>query len=134
MSRGTLYKVERYTRFEIRARPAWLYVFGDNMKRRGLGGQAKEARDEPNAVGIPTKWSPGTHQRDYLFDGDFDAVKPALDHEFEKLETHLAAGGCVVWPADGIGTGLAELPTRAPKIHAYIEERLRRLENPHEQP
>lgn len=133
MSRGTLYKVERYTRFEIRARPAWLYVFGDNMRRRGSKGQALEARDEPNAVGIPTKWAPGTHQRDYFFDGDFDAVKHILDAEFAKLEAHLAAGGNVVWPADGIGTGLAELPTRAPKIHAYIEERLKRLET-HDQP
>ena len=133
MSRGNIYKVERYTRFEIRARPAWLYVFGDNMKRRGMGGQAKEARGEINAVGIPTKWAPGTCAQDYFTDGDLYAVRDALDLSFEKLEAHLAMGGCVVWPADGIGTGLAELPTRAPKIHAYIKERLRRLENPHEQ-
>jgi len=132
MIRGTLYKVERYTRFVIRARPTWLYVFGDNMKRRGLGGQAKEARGEPNAIGIPTKWAPGTRGVDYFTSGDLYAVKDILDQAFEKLEAHLAAGGCVVWPADGIGTGLAELPTRAPKIHAYIEERLRRLENPHD--
>lgn len=29
-----------------------LYVFGDNMVRRGFGGQAREMRGEPNAVGI----------------------------------------------------------------------------------
>lgn len=32
------------------------------------------------------------------------------------------------WAFRGLGTGLTELPTRAPKIHAYIEERIRQLE------
>jgi hypothetical protein len=45
-------------REDLRANPTVLYVFGDNEARTGLGGQAKEMRGEPNAVGIATKASP----------------------------------------------------------------------------
>jgi len=43
------------TRQMLRAEPGTLWVFGDNLQRKGLGGQAKEMRGEPNAIGIPTK-------------------------------------------------------------------------------
>ncbi len=51
----TLLYIKKYTRAYIRAHPDWLFVFGDNMMRRGFGGQAAEARGEPNAIGIATK-------------------------------------------------------------------------------
>jgi hypothetical protein len=38
-------------------------------------------------------------------------------------------GKTVVVPTDGLGTGLAELPTRAPKIFAFIENRIAMLAN-----
>jgi hypothetical protein len=31
------------------------YVFGDNMQRIGYGGQARDMRGEPNAIGAVTK-------------------------------------------------------------------------------
>jgi hypothetical protein len=34
------------------------YVFGDNGRRIGFGGQAKEMRGEPNAIGVATEWVP----------------------------------------------------------------------------
>ena len=45
-------------RSDLKANPSVLYLFGDNLQRVGLGGQAKEMRGEPNAVGIATKKAP----------------------------------------------------------------------------
>ena len=104
----------------LRDEPGKLFVFGDNMAREGYGGQAREMRGEPNAVGIPTKWAATRHESAYFKDGDFEAVAPAIDDAFRKLLRH---DGDIVWPTDGIGTGLAQLPGRAPKIFKYIEKR-----------
>ena len=46
-------------------------------------------------------------------------------HPQEVAET--MEGKTIVWPADGIGTGLAELPKNAPSIHRHIEEFLKRM-------
>lgn len=107
--------VERYTREEIQANPEKLYVFGDNFQRVGYGGQAAEARDEPNAVGIATKIDPGRVLTDEYF---AEVVLREFVPKFMLLKTWLETGGTVVWPKDGIGTGLAMLPTAAPKIFA----------------
>lgn len=89
-----------------------LFVFGDNLARVGLGGQAKEMRGEPNAVGLPTKRSPWV----YLEDDDCFEVERACGAEWARLMNHVTAGGTIVWPADGIGTGLAKLREKAPRI------------------
>lgn len=103
-----------YTREEIRATPDTLFVFGDNLARVGLGGQAAAARGEPNAVGLPTKASPA----EYLTDADYDRVFYAAAPEMDRLTEHLRRGGAVVWPRDGIGTGLADLKNRAPRVYS----------------
>ena len=58
---NTRFKVERIrfiTREYVRANPDKIFLFGDNLEQRGLGGQAAAMRGEPNAVGIPTKKRP----------------------------------------------------------------------------
>ena len=121
--------IQRYTRAMLKARSDALFVFGDNMLRAGLGGQARECRGEPNAVGIPTKHRPEMSAPAFFNDADLDdqAMKQAIDAGLVRLASHLLAGGTVVLPADGLGTGLAELPRRAPRIHAYIERAIGRL-------
>ena len=109
--------VARYTREEIRANPDKVYVFGDNLDRRGLGGQAAEARGEPNAIGIPTKYSP----LDFLSDDDFDAWLPIAVSDCERIQKAQAEGKTIVWPKDGIGTGLAALEKHAPKIWKQLQ-------------
>lgn len=79
-------------------------------------------RGEPNAVGIPTKLLPGMGNTDFFRDEDYDRAKPKIDAAFVRLFAHAANGGEVVWPKDGIGTGLAELPRRAPRIWKLIDE------------
>lgn len=117
--------VKYYDRPLIRSFPDTLFVFGDNMARRGYGGQAAVARGEPNAVGIPTKWVPTSAPEAFFSDNDFTKVIPTIDAEFLRLTLH---PGKVVWPADGIGTGLAQLVSRAPQIFYYIEKKRLELE------
>lgn len=111
---------KRITRAMMRAEPGTLFAFGDNIGRKDNGGQAREMRGEPNAVGIPTKWLPSMSAEAFFTDADFDRVRSAIEVPLGRLAQHLANGGHVVWPEDGIGTGLAELATRAPRIFAYI--------------
>ncbi len=94
------------------------------MQRKGRKGQAAEMRGEPNAVGIPTKWLPATTEDAYFSDDAWRSheVKSAIEDAFKKLEAHLASGRDIILPADGIGTGLAELSTRAPRLFARLEK------------
>ena len=113
--------VKRYSREEIRSNPNWLYVFGDNFVRQGYGGQAAAARDEPNSIGIATKLTPYHDDSAFLRDTHFKMAKAEIDKKFNILTAHLNKGGTVVLPADGIGTGLADLPRKAPKIWQYLD-------------
>ena len=108
-------------RQQLRDKREWLWVFGDNVLESGLGGQAREMRGEPNAVGIPTKWAPARTATSYFTDADYERVYPMIARAFQTLNQHLMRGGTVVWPEDGVGTGLSELPERAPAIFAYIK-------------
>lgn len=119
--------VERYAREDARSNPLTLFVFGDNIEQTGFGGQAKELRGEPNAVGIPTKWAPRKEDAAYFSDEDLPKVAHLIDGAFRRLHVHLEAGRDVVWPADGVGSGLAKLPDKAPKIYEYIQNKLDEL-------
>lgn len=129
--RGRVIRERIITRAMLRATPRTLWVFGDNMERRGYGGQAGAMRGEPNAVGIPTKWRPERTPGAYFTDADWENgdVRHAVLDAFRRIEEALAEGRDVVIPADGVGAGLAELPTRAPKIHAVIERSIAGLAN-----
>lgn len=117
-----LEKAVFYTRQEIKANPDKLYVFGDNFAEAGFGGQAKEARGEPNAIGIPTKRRPSYAADAYLDDSDWvkwlEIARPRWDMILQAIHD----GKTVVFPQAGIGTGLAELETRAPLIYAALTE------------
>lgn len=110
--------MQRYTRDVIRSMPNVLFVFGDNMARIGYGGQAAEARGEPNSIGIPTKMSPSA----YMTDENFYEAKQQIVKAFVTLASHLASGRDIVWPADGVGTGLARLYETGPQIFEGIEK------------
>lgn len=121
------------TRRQIRRNPHKLFLFGDNLQRRGLGGQAREMRGEPNAIGIPTKKRPARTPDAYFTDEEFDANRAAIDRAFlEMVERLLASVGpsILVIPSAGLGTGRAELKQRAPRTFAYLENRLRELADP----
>jgi predicted NAD-dependent protein-ADP-ribosyltransferase YbiA (DUF1768 family) len=100
--------------------PDVLFVFGDNLRRVGMGGQAAEMRGEPNAVGIPTKIAPSMAPDAFFTDADLSKALDAFAEAFARLEAHLRAGGTIVVPEAGIGTGRAQLEQRAPTIHAVL--------------
>ncbi len=127
---GRIRRAARITREMVRAEPGALFVFGDNMARAGYGGQAREMRGEPNAVGVPTKWRPERNSGAYFTNAAWQSpdVRYAITWAFNRMRHALDAGRDVVIPADGIGTGLAELPARAPELHARIERAIARLE------
>lgn len=111
---------------DLESNPDTLFVFGDNMKGTGNKGQAV-IRGMPNAVGIPTKHLPATTTGAYFTDADLPSVKAKIDQAFAKLRQHIMKGKRVVYPTDGVGTGLAQLRTRAPAIFEYIEGQLQSL-------
>ena len=129
-ARGRVIRLQRITRTLVQADRETLFVFGDNMQGRGLGGQAEAMRGEPNTIGVPTKWSPERRAAAYFTDDDRlnRDVWHAINEAFVKMRDALSRGCNVVIPADGLGTGLAELPTRAPKLHAMIEAAIASLQ------
>lgn len=114
------------TRTYVRATPDARFVFGDNSIRDGYGGQAASMRDEPNAIGIATKWFPGGGAEQFFADDDAAALK-LVDDDIDVVVAALIEGRTVYLPRDGLGTGLSELPTRAPKLHQHIVDRFRAM-------
>lgn len=112
--------MQRYERDDLKMNPEQLFVFGDNCEREGLGGQAGAARGEPNAIGICTKKSPSYEEHDFFSDEDYTKNVLIIMNDFDTVFTALRAGRIVVWPLDGIGTGLADLPRRAPHTLRFI--------------
>jgi hypothetical protein len=102
-----------------------LFVFGDNLQRFGMGGQAI-IRNEANSFGIATKRLPSMHEGSFFFEdkiSDMEAVLGDLKAlwNYLKLDPHVQ----VVIPvtsAGEISLGLerAQLKERAPSIYATI--------------
>ena len=103
----------------LRAEPEAFFVFGDNTRRVGMGGQAASMRGEPNAIGVATKFSPGMADADFYTSGDMRALDAVLD-DLSEISVALVEGHTVYVPRDGLGTGLSELPQRAPSIANLI--------------
>lgn len=116
-----------YTPELLREHPDLKFVFGDNLIRVGKGGQAI-IRDEPNALGIATKRSPG----EYMVEGSANDMSE-LAHDMRKAEFWIRRQGVVIpVTKDGdinIGTGLAALPTRAPTLYAMLQTWLKAMKN-----
>ncbi|MBK7510715.1 MAG: hypothetical protein IPI76_00365 [Chloracidobacterium sp.] len=113
------------TRALVREHRDYIFLFGDNLARQGFGGQAAAMRGEPNVVGIPTKKLPSNNENAFFTDAEFEQNKAAIDQAFERLSViYLATDQIIVIPANGIGTGRAQLDNRAPLTFAYLQKRL----------
>ena len=108
------------TRADLQANRSVLYAFGDNEQRWGLGGQAKEMRGEANAIGVATLHSPGQ----FWADTDLDRQCAVIDADMAPLADALRAGRLVIFPIDGVGTGLSDLANQAPKTFAHLQSRI----------
>ena len=122
------HKVERrqfITRAYVRANRDKLFLFGDNLERRGFGGQAAVMRREPNAIGIPTKKSPSYRDDAFFSDDEFEQNKASIDAAFAEIMRAITDSiRVIVIPSDGLGTGRAQLERRAPRTFAHLQKRL----------
>jgi len=116
---------ERIVRSDLQANPDVIYLFGDNLLQKGLGGQAKEMRGEPNAIGIPTKKAPNNNASAFMTDDEYDSNVQAIDQAFAQIPV----GKKIVIPSAGLGTGLARLEEKAPRTFAYLQQKLSELES-----
>jgi len=121
-------KMKRISREFVRANRDRIFLFGDNLAGKGFGGQAAAMRGEPNCIGIPTKKFPSSRHGAFFTDAEFEQNKAAIDHAFEVLFHRISkAEQTIVIPADGLGTGRAQLESRAPLTFAYLQKCLRDL-------
>ena len=122
------HKVERMqyiTREYVRANRNKLFLFGDNLERRGFGGQAAAMRGEPNAIGIPTKKSPSYRDDAFFSDEEFEQNKAPIDAAFAEIMNAVTDSiRVIVIPSGGLGTGRAQLERRAPRTFAHLQKRL----------
>lgn len=96
-----------------RASPNSVFVFGDNLVQKGKAGQAC-IRDEVNAFGIPTKRYPSMSDSSFFSDlpDEREAVRSALRSLFLMSKCRV-----LVFPANGVGTGLAKMKEKSPIIY-----------------
>lgn len=104
--------------------PDHLFVFGDNTRRFGKGGQAI-IRTEPNVFGVPTKRFPSMDRSAFFRENEADAL-PAILDALEELWKIVESDRHVVIPFtdDGkvsLGLGLAKLNELAPSLYGTIE-------------
>lgn len=122
------YKTDkRITRGKIQENPNVLYLFGDNTIGKGLGGQAKEMRGEPNTVGIVTKRFPNTTDSSYFIDDDYETFKAFVNQGFRDVITYIVTHKPIAVVEPPLGVGLADLPNRAPRCYKYLRYMLDRL-------
>jgi hypothetical protein len=106
----------------VKKNPDKVFLFGDNLKGYGKGGQAI-IRDEPNAIGIPTKKAPSMDKTSFFTDAEYTSNKKVIDEAFSKIPRRKT----IVVPKDNLGTGRAQLKQKAPKTWIYLQEKLKEL-------
>ena len=103
--------------------PNKIYIFGDNLCGIGKGGQAI-IRDCSNAFGIPTKRAPSMNNNAFFSDqfDEYEAVKAKIEKliTLDRYKTDIT----FVFPTAGLGTGLAQMKTKSPKLFKYMNEQL----------
>lgn len=112
---------ELYTPKLLRSNPNKIYVFGDNMKGFGKGGQAV-IRDEPNAFGIPTKRYPS--KDDWAYFSDKEDERKAVLSILRRLYV-IGQSKVIVFPQCGIGTGLALMSEKSPELWKEMNDILK---------
>lgn len=120
-----------WTREEVEKETDKVFLFGDNTEDRKNGYKPSSTqaviRGLPNAIGIDTKKNRGTNEDSYFTDDDFNEFKNQVDEAIRKAKE---SGKTIVLPEDGIGTGKAQLKSRAPKCFDYLQKELNKLLHP----
>lgn len=112
-----MFRQKLVDRSDLKNNPYLLYVFGDNVARTGLAGQAASMRGEKNAFGVATLMAPGVP-----FKWDV-AARQYILLDLSQLLSRFAKFKYdgIVWPTDGIGTGLANMP---PELRTWMDAQI----------
>lgn len=94
------------------------YVFGDNDKRTGRGGQAI-IRNLDNSIGIRTKKEPSRKKEAYYSDSNLSENKSKIDEDFYNIRK-VSMNNKVVFSEFGYGNGLSMLDKKAPETYNYL--------------
>ena len=127
-TKPTIEKMNFVSRETIRENKNKIFIFGDNDLKSGYGGQAKEMRDEPNTIGIPTKKKPDNSDDSFYTDAEFEENKKKINFAINLILKELKNGKTIVIPSNGIGTGLARLEQKAPKTFTFLQKSLSAVE------
>lgn len=95
--------------------PRNLYVFGDNLKRIGKGGQA-QIRDCKNSYGIATKRNPSMDENAFFSDRYDEYTHLSFDLKQLIAICKVNKYDIIIFPYDGLGTGLARMNETSPKL------------------
>lgn len=106
--------------------PDYLFVFGDNDIHQGHGGQAI-IRDQPNAIGVPTKKLPSNKPDAFHNDAELQTNIIKISTGLNQILRRSVSYRKVVFPKDGLGTGLSQLPTKAPQTYQCLIFQLNKL-------
>ena len=103
---------------KCRANPEHIHAVGDNLDGYGTAGQAC-IRKEPNAFGIPTKRYPSMEAGSFFTDKECER-----QHILKALRELYVLGKnrTIVFPTNGIGTGMANMSRSSPKLFAEMNE------------
>lgn len=105
------------TRIDAKRNPEIAFIFGDNDARSGFGGLAKELRGEPNAYGIRVKKKPtrdvGAYYTDNELKENVQKITEDINHIINKIKWNQSP--IIIYPTNGIGTGLASMKTQCPE-------------------
>jgi DNA polymerase elongation subunit (family B) len=125
----TFEKMRYIDREYVRANTDKIFIFGDNDEGVGYGGQAGQMRGEKNAIGIPTKKKPSMTSDSFYTDLEFDENKNKINAAISKILHKIREGYSIVYPSDGVGSGLSKLNETAPKTYQFIVGSIKAIEN-----
>ncbi|MCR9080603.1 MAG: hypothetical protein NXH78_16020 [Hyphomonadaceae bacterium] len=106
------------TRADLKANRDWIYVYGDNVKREGRRGLAREMRGEPNAHAISVSWGPF----DPFLPETLQDAKREIAQDLAALAARKAAH--IIWPMAGI---VPEFLTMPDELYHFLRREARRL-------
>lgn len=113
---------------QCRLNPNKLYIFGDNMMRKGTGGQAC-IRHEINSFGIATKRLPSMAPSAFFSDqqDEFESLLTDIFNLYKDANINI--WHTIVLPKDGLGTGLSKMPEKSPELFKWMNDTLSKLLN-----
>lgn len=110
-----------------RSLPKWLFIYGDNDERKGLKGQAV-IRNEPNAMGIPTKKKPRLTDDSFYTDTEYKENTKKIQASINAIHKVLLSGKYTdLVLNENIGMGLAQLDKKAPLTYKFLISSLEEL-------